>query len=207
MRCGSGTPLLALHRWENRAIMRCGSGTPLLALHRWENRAIMRCGSGTLLLASTDPDARAKHGARGREGPQLPYRSTLAHVRVTGSRARPAGDARAPVARSRPLVPRLSSCSCHAPRPCTRGPEAPWRAPASTPSGGRQAGSTERSILAVPVRLGNEVVGAVSIDSTRAYHFDAEIRDLVEYVHPYVCLLAWTLEKSRVKLLLKRPAP
>jgi hypothetical protein len=60
-----------------------------------------------------------------------------------------------------------------------------------------------RSILVIPVRLGHEVVGAVSIDSARTYHFDREFRDLVEYLNPYVCLLAWTLGESRAKALLK----
>jgi hypothetical protein len=50
-----------------------------------------------------------------------------------------------------------------------------------------------RSILVIPVRYGKKVVGAVSIDSSRTYHFDRDFRDLVEYVTPYVSLLGWTL--------------
>jgi transcriptional regulator with GAF, ATPase, and Fis domain len=55
-------------------------------------------------------------------------------------------------------------------------------------------GKPYRSILVIPVRRGSKVLGVVSIDSTRCYHFDREMKNLVEYLSPYVAFLAWTLE-------------
>ncbi len=54
-----------------------------------------------------------------------------------------------------------------------------------------------RSVLVIPVRLGHEVVGAVSVDSTQAYQFDSEANDLVPALLPYIALLAWTLPSAK----------
>ncbi len=55
-----------------------------------------------------------------------------------------------------------------------------------------------RSILAIPVLLGSNVVGAVSIDSSLPWHFHAD-PNLADYLMPYVGLLAWTLDQRYVK--------
>lgn len=63
-------------------------------------------------------------------------------------------------------------------------------------------GKPYRSILAIPVFLGSKTVGVVSIDSSRAYRFDGDAKNLVSYLVPYVALLAWTIEAihtSRIK--------
>ena len=54
-----------------------------------------------------------------------------------------------------------------------------------------------RSILALPVHGENRVLGAVSIDSTRRHHFDAECVTLERYLAPYVCLLGWSIQESK----------
>lgn len=56
-----------------------------------------------------------------------------------------------------------------------------------------QPGKPYSSILCVPVLCGKDVVGVVSIDSSRRYHFDTIFNDLVTSLMPYVALLAWTL--------------
>ena len=66
-------------------------------------------------------------------------------------------------------------------------------------------GKPYRSILAIPVRYEGQILGAVSIDSSRRYHFDREFRDLVEYVQPYVSLLAWTLPRRATRLPVREP--
>lgn len=55
-------------------------------------------------------------------------------------------------------------------------------------------GKPYRSILVIPVRRGPKVLGVVSVDSARRYHFDREMKNLVEYLSPYVAFLAWTIE-------------
>lgn len=55
-------------------------------------------------------------------------------------------------------------------------------------------GKPYRSILAIPVCRNGRVLGIVSIDSTRRYHFDREMKTLVEYLSPYVALLGWTID-------------
>ncbi len=58
-----------------------------------------------------------------------------------------------------------------------------------------------RSILAIPVRNPQgQIVGVVSIDSPRRYHFDRHQRDLSEGLSPYVALLAWTLKRRVPKV-------
>lgn len=52
-----------------------------------------------------------------------------------------------------------------------------------------------RSILAIPVFLGDRAVGVVSIDSSLPCHFHAD-SNLVDYLMPYVSLLAWTLDPA-----------
>jgi hypothetical protein len=54
------------------------------------------------------------------------------------------------------------------------------------------------SILAIPVFLENKTVGVVSIDSSIPWHFHADPH-LVDYLLPYVGLLAWTLDLTYVK--------
>jgi hypothetical protein len=58
---------------------------------------------------------------------------------------------------------------------------------------GTAEGKPYRSILVIPVRRGGDTLGVVSIDSSRKYHFDREMKNLVEYLAPYVALLAWTI--------------
>jgi len=58
-------------------------------------------------------------------------------------------------------------------------------------------GKPYRSILAIPVRSDDAVLGVVSIDSARLYHFDWFKNDLVESLAPYVALLAWTIPGKR----------
>ena len=53
-----------------------------------------------------------------------------------------------------------------------------------------------RSIMAIPVMGEDRILGAVSIDSTRPHHFDAEMNDLERYLAPYVCLLGWSIAAS-----------
>ena len=67
---------------------------------------------------------------------------------------------------------------------------------------GTPPGKAYKSILVIPVYRDGEVVGAVSIDSSRRYHFDLDASNLVEYLMPYVALLAWTLRKSEKNLRL-----
>lgn len=55
------------------------------------------------------------------------------------------------------------------------------------------AGKPYRSILAIPVTTDTKVVGVVSIDSSQPFHFHAD-PNLVNYLMPYVGLLAWTLD-------------
>jgi hypothetical protein len=55
---------------------------------------------------------------------------------------------------------------------------------------------TYRSILAIPVRSENRILGVVSIDSTRANHFDIECEELERFLAPYIALLVWTLERN-----------
>lgn len=55
-----------------------------------------------------------------------------------------------------------------------------------------------RSILAIPVFLGDHAVGVVSIDSSIPWHFHAD-PNLVDYLTPYVGLLAWTLDPGYAK--------
>lgn len=57
-------------------------------------------------------------------------------------------------------------------------------------------GKPYNSILCIPVFCGKDVVGVVSIDSSRRYHFDGIFNDLVTSLSPYVALLAWTLVDS-----------
>lgn len=62
-----------------------------------------------------------------------------------------------------------------------------------------------RSVLILPVYGRNGVAGAVSIDSSRGYHFDGAAPDLEKYLAPYVCLLAWTLDQEGT-ILAEEPA-
>ena len=60
----------------------------------------------------------------------------------------------------------------------------------------REYGDTEkgyRSILVLPVRGPSSIVAAVSIDSSKAHHFDLESSDLERYLAPYIALLEWSL--------------
>lgn len=54
------------------------------------------------------------------------------------------------------------------------------------------------SILVIPVMGSSRVLGAVSIDSKRLHHFDGEWDKLEQYLLPYTCLLAWTLEEQHM---------
>jgi hypothetical protein len=56
------------------------------------------------------------------------------------------------------------------------------------------AGKPYRSIMVLPIRDDERILGAVSIDSARRHHFDLEWSDLERYLAPYVCLLGWTLK-------------
>lgn len=59
-------------------------------------------------------------------------------------------------------------------------------------------GKPYRSILAIPIRRKDgSVLGVVSIDSTRRYHFDIHWKDLIQGVVPFVHLLRWTVEGAR----------
>lgn len=60
---------------------------------------------------------------------------------------------------------------------------------------GTPEGKPYRSILVIPVRLGDRVVGVVSIDSSRRYHFELYADELVQGLTPFVSLLAWTLDE------------
>lgn len=52
-----------------------------------------------------------------------------------------------------------------------------------------------RSILAIPIRNDERILGVVSIDSSLPYHFDLEVDALERALAPYVCLLGWTLHR------------
>jgi GAF domain-containing protein len=54
-------------------------------------------------------------------------------------------------------------------------------------------GRPYRSILAIPVFMGEKPVGVVTIDSSRKYHFDNDRLNLVHDLNPFVSLLGWTL--------------
>jgi hypothetical protein len=58
-------------------------------------------------------------------------------------------------------------------------------------------GKPYKSILVVPVKLDGHTYGAVSIDSSRPYHFDRNSGELANYLLPYACLLACTLRHPR----------
>jgi GAF domain-containing protein len=60
-------------------------------------------------------------------------------------------------------------------------------------------GKPYRSILVIPVKVGRRVLGVISIDSSRRYHFDRDFQNLVEYVNPYIALLGWTIDPERGK--------
>jgi hypothetical protein len=55
-----------------------------------------------------------------------------------------------------------------------------------------------RSVLAIPVFLGDQAVGVVSVDSSLPWHFHAD-PNLADYLMPYVGLLAWTLDLGYVR--------
>lgn len=50
-----------------------------------------------------------------------------------------------------------------------------------------------RSILVLPIRATDRMLGVVSIDSSLPHHFDLEWEDLERYLQPYLSLLTWTL--------------
>lgn len=53
------------------------------------------------------------------------------------------------------------------------------------------------SVLAIPVRYADRVVGIVTIDSARKFHFDFGVDDeVVDHVMPYLALLSWTLRNE-----------
>jgi hypothetical protein len=53
------------------------------------------------------------------------------------------------------------------------------------------------SVLVTPIKASDgRVLGAVSVDSSKAYHFDTEFNDLVVFLSPYVALLTWTLDPN-----------
>jgi GAF domain-containing protein len=54
-------------------------------------------------------------------------------------------------------------------------------------------GKPYKSILALPIILERQVLGAVSIDSKEPYHFEGHVEDLEVQLAPYVQLLAPTL--------------
>lgn len=64
-------------------------------------------------------------------------------------------------------------------------------------------GKPYSSILAIPIHRNGVVVGAVSIDSSQRYHFDLDAQKLVDYLRPYVALLAWTLPIGNATLMLR----
>ena len=53
------------------------------------------------------------------------------------------------------------------------------------------------SIMVIPVLGDDRVLGAVSIDSTRPHHFDAECTVLERYLAPDVCLLGWSIAPGK----------
>jgi hypothetical protein len=55
---------------------------------------------------------------------------------------------------------------------------------------GTGPGKAYLSIIALPIRLGNRVLGAVSIDSGEKFHFDRYFEDLQTGLAPYVQLIA-----------------
>jgi hypothetical protein len=69
------------------------------------------------------------------------------------------------------------------------------------------AGKPYNSILAIPVRFGDAIVGVVSVDSSRKYHFDPDPVILTTYLAPYVGLLGWTLGPAVATLALSPPPP
>lgn len=58
------------------------------------------------------------------------------------------------------------------------------------------------SVLAIPLHRDGEVVGVISIDSSQKFHFDIDGPKLVDYLRPYIALLAWTLPKRAKGLYL-----
>ena len=53
------------------------------------------------------------------------------------------------------------------------------------------------SILAIPLKYRDNLVGVVCVDSSRRYHFDGTFRELTSSLAPYVALLGWTIGASR----------
>lgn len=62
-------------------------------------------------------------------------------------------------------------------------------------------GKRYKSILAIPVKLDGQVLGVVSIDSSKHFHFDGDFTDLVNYINPYVGVLGWTLKLHQAQAL------
>jgi hypothetical protein len=81
----------------------------------------------------------------------------------------------------------------------TGAPQATGDVHSDAPKTGR--GKSYQSILALPVRLKNQVLGAVSIDSEAAYHFEGFEDDLEVNLAPYVQLLAIVLAREVAKAL------
>ncbi len=61
-------------------------------------------------------------------------------------------------------------------------------------------GKPYKSVLVLPVRDQSAILGAVAIDSSKAYHFDIEHNELDRALQPYIALLVWTLEQNRTRL-------
>lgn len=57
------------------------------------------------------------------------------------------------------------------------------------------------SILVIPVFFRRRVVGAVSIDSSRKYHFDLVSQEIVDHLAPYVSMLGWTIASKMTTYL------
>lgn len=62
------------------------------------------------------------------------------------------------------------------------------------------SGKPYKSVLVLPVRDESAILGAVAIDSGKAYHFDIEHNDLDRALQPYIALLVWTLEQNPTTL-------
>ncbi|MBA2538564.1 MAG: GAF domain-containing protein [Deltaproteobacteria bacterium] len=62
---------------------------------------------------------------------------------------------------------------------------------------------TYNSILVLPVRLDDRVIGAISIDSELKHHFDRYSEELEGYLAPYVQLLAPTLRTQHARRVLE----
>lgn len=60
-----------------------------------------------------------------------------------------------------------------------------------------------KSVLVLVVRDYERVLGAVSIDSTRAHHFDLEATELDRELAPIVAMLGWTLKRRAPMLALE----